>query len=78
MTSYKDVEKIAKFKVEHLIKCECGHSMFFQRDSAICSWCGRRVFKDDKAKFKYEMFCKLHLWRNKNWRKDQIERSKYD
>ena len=33
---------------------------------------------DERAKFKYEMFCKLHLWRNKNYRKDQIERSKYD
>lgn len=33
---------------------------------------------DKKAKYRYEMFCKLHLWRNKNYRRDQIERNKYD
>lgn len=33
---------------------------------------------DEKAKFRYEMFIKLRLWRNKNYRKDQIERNKYD
>ena len=33
---------------------------------------------DEKAKFRYEMFCRLRLWRHKNYRKDQIERNKYD
>lgn len=33
---------------------------------------------DEKAKFRYEMYTKLRLWRKKNYTKDQIERSKYD
>ena len=38
--------------------------------------CGKVL--DEKAKFRYEMFCKLHMWRNKNYKNHQIERSKYD
>lgn len=55
MTSYKDIEKLAKYKTNHKVKCKCGHSMFFKRDYHICTWCGKRVYKDDKTKFKYEL-----------------------
>lgn len=33
---------------------------------------------DERSKFKYEMYNKLHLWRNKNYKISDIERGKYD
>lgn len=45
------------------IKCECGY--FNKKESVLrygtCRLCGKVL--DEKAKYKYEMFCKLHLWR---------------
>lgn len=63
---------------EKMIKCpRCGK---WSKKSYIDTYgtclCGEIL--DDKAKFRYEMFCRLRLWRNKNYRKDQIERRKYD
>lgn len=55
MTSVKEIEKKRHFIADNTIKCECGHSMFFKRDYHICTWCGKRVYKDDKTKFKYEL-----------------------
>ena len=55
MLSYKDLKKKERFITDNSIKCECGHSMFFKRDYHICTWCGRKVYKDDKTKFKYEL-----------------------
>lgn len=59
MLSNKEIYLKQKFIANNTIKCECGHSMFFKRDNMICSWCGRRVFKDDRAKFKYELNRKI-------------------
>lgn len=33
---------------------------------------------DEKAKYKYEMFVRLRLWRNKSYKTTDIERGKYD
>ena len=38
--------------------------------------CGQVL--DPKAKYKYEMFCRLKLWRGKNYSLQEIERGKYD
>lgn len=59
MLSIKDLEKKRSFITSHSVKCNCGHSMFFKRDSMICSNCGSRVFKNEKAKFRYEMTKRL-------------------
>lgn len=59
MLSYKELEKKRRFIADNSIKCECGHSMFFVKDYHICSWCGRKVYKDDKTKFKYELIKKI-------------------
>lgn len=55
MIPYGDIEKKRRFVTDHSIKCKCGHSLFFKRDYMICTWCGNIVFKNDKAKFKYEL-----------------------
>lgn len=47
------------------IKCECGyhnHKESVQR-YGTCKGCGKVL--DEKAKFHYELFCKLNLWRYK-------------
>ena len=41
-----------KYKVE----CECGKKTIFppliKKDYKICSWCGRKVYRDKKVEFK--------------------------
>jgi len=49
------------------IKCECGyqnHKESVER-YGTCKFCGKIL--DQKAKYKYEMFVRLHMWRNKTW-----------
>lgn len=39
-------------------KCEkCGHSIDFRSGLKyiICSWCGARIYKNDRTKFKVEL-----------------------
>lgn len=55
MLSYKEIEKRRRFISDNSVKCKCGHSMFFERDYHYCTWCGRKVYKDDRTKFKYEL-----------------------
>ena len=55
MLTINDLDKKRDFITNNTVKCECGHSMFFKRDYHYCTWCGRKVYKDDKTKFKYEL-----------------------
>ena len=50
-------------KLEEQVLCECGyHNLKANIDRyGTCKLCGKVL--DEKAKFKYEMFCKLNLWR---------------
>ncbi len=47
------------------IKCECGYQNkeFNVRTYGTCTRCGKVL--DSKAKFNYEMFTRLRLWRGK-------------
>lgn len=63
---------------EQMIQCpRCGKWSkigYIQRyGSCLCE-----EVLDERAKFKYEMFVRLHMWRNKNYKITDIERSKYD
>ena len=53
----KETEESLKFIKEHRRKCACGHAIDFKGyfDYKICTWCGRKVYKDEKAQFKFEM-----------------------
>lgn len=46
----KYVENMSRFK--H--KCKCGHIIYLndKHPKAICSWCGRMNYKDEREKFK--------------------------
>lgn len=52
MPSNTDIERKRNFITYNTIKCKCGHSLFFQRNRMICTWCGRFVFKNKKEDFK--------------------------
>lgn len=56
-------------------KCQKWSKRSYIKTYGTCL-CGETL--DQKAKFRYEMFMKLHLWRYKNYTRDQIERNKYD
>lgn len=47
------------------IDCECGYSNHADmiKIYGTCKLCGKTL--DKKAKYEYEMFTRLHLWRNK-------------
>lgn len=36
------------------VVCDCGSVLYFGKrtETLICRWCGNKVFRDDKAKFK--------------------------
>ena len=55
MMTYKNLEKKRNFITNNTIKCKCGHSLFFQRDMMICTWCGRFVFKNKQEEFKHTL-----------------------
>lgn len=47
----KYANEMAKLRV----KCKCSHTTIFPAfgpDVKICSFCGHKVYKDDKARFK--------------------------
>lgn len=37
--------------------CNCGHSVDYVKrpDYILCTWCGRRIYKNDKLEFMYEI-----------------------
>ena len=38
------------------VKCKCGHTLYIvNKDKVICNYCGRYVFKDKEAEFKYRI-----------------------
>ena len=38
------------------IKCKnCGHSMIFESDRKLCTYCGHWVYKNDKVEFEYNL-----------------------
>lgn len=59
----KNIDKIfrdTKYKQKTLRtrKCEkCGHSVDFRSGFRyiLCSWCGARIYKNDRTKFKVEL-----------------------
>lgn len=52
----------------NLVTCSCGYNnrLFNVQTYGTCTRCGKIL--DEKVKFKYEMFCKLNLWRKKKGR----------
>lgn len=59
MRTYNIDEKFNRELTKYKIKCKCGHSVLVVKDKNICSWCGRFIFKDKKAEFKYRVGRKL-------------------
>ena len=59
----KDIHKIfndKKYKTKTLLKrkCEkCGHSIDYisLKDFTLCTWCGAKIYKNEKIKFRYEL-----------------------
>lgn len=52
-------------KILDLVVCDCGYHNQPQnvKKYGTCKGCGKVL--DPRAKFDYEMVCKLRLWRNK-------------
>lgn len=52
-------------KIIPLVKCECGYNNqpWAIERYGTCKLCGKVL--DEKAKFHYEMYDKLRLWRKK-------------
>lgn len=57
-----EIAKTSDKYINYRIKCSCGHTVYIPNciDKLLCSWCGRYVFKDSKAEFKYRLKEKLN------------------
>ena len=55
--------------IVEFVDCECGYHNQPKnvKRYGTCTGCGRVL--DKKAKFEYEMYCKLNLWRYKKNRR---------
>ena len=60
--NYKQIQKYCNEVQKFKVSCECGHRVFipFNRDFKICTWCGRKVYKNDIIEFKHVLKDKLH------------------
>ena len=65
--SFKEMQKYCNEVQKFKVSCECGHRVFipYNKDTKICNWCGRIVYKNDLIKFK-------RVLRNKLERCDKI------
>jgi predicted Zn-ribbon and HTH transcriptional regulator len=61
-------------KIIPLVVCECGYNNQPEniQKYGTCRRCGKVL--DKKAKFDYEMICKLRLWRGKRHGENYIKR----
>jgi len=65
----KKGERFMRRKMRDLgnIKCECGYQNHIDKIQKFgtCKGCGKVL--DEKAKYRYEMYTRLRLWRGKAW-----------
>lgn len=54
MLTNKEIIKKSIIAANNRIKCECGHSISFlgRNKYTICSWCGRKIYKNSLEEFK--------------------------
>ena len=58
-------------KVRHV--CTCGHTVYVpvKYEFVYCDWCYRRVWRDEKTKFKFKLMEKLGQTNN-----EQVQKQK--
>lgn len=60
MANQRELVNSALLDAGLYVFCKCGRRQYMPKaERTICSWCGRRIYKDAKTKFKYEMREKL-------------------
>ena len=61
ISSFQEQQKLDSFIKNNLnIKCSCGHSIdLFNKTKAICSHCGKWVFKNKDEEFRYRLNQKI-------------------
>lgn len=56
MSKYEEDTKLFNERTHSKTTCECGHRVLIsnKKDRQICSWCGKYVFKNKQAEFRYK------------------------
>lgn len=71
MERIKDEIKLSDERNKYKKKCNCGHSVLvlptFKREYVICSYCHKKVFKDDKKQKEQNEKVKRENFRMKMW-----------
>lgn len=71
MRNFKDELKLQSLFSNNKRKCSCGHSVdtisTHKKDYVICTWCGKKLFKDAKKQEDYEEKLKRENFRMKMW-----------
>ena len=57
LLTVKEYKRMADEYDKVKYKCKCGHRVVIKHNQtkAMCSWCGRYVFKDNQEEFKYRI-----------------------
>lgn len=60
LTFSQVVRRHDKFQ-DYMVKCKCSHTILFTgyKDRLLCRYCGRYVYRNKNAEFKYKMKEKL-------------------
>ncbi len=55
--SLRDIIKLQEAYSRNAKKCECGHTMAISANTqyVICTWCGRKIFRNKQEEFKYKL-----------------------
>lgn len=72
MANFKDEAKLQSELSNHKRKCSCGHSATmpptYKKDYAICTWCGKKIFKDIEKQKEHDKKVKQEEFRIRMWK----------
>lgn len=50
--NFKQLDKQMDEEQKFTFTCDCGHRVLILNKFVICNWCGRKVYRDKRDKFK--------------------------
>lgn len=63
--------KLEDERIKYRKKCSCGHTMVvlptLKKDYVVCSWCKKKVFKDDEKQKEHDRKVERENFRMKMW-----------
>ena len=61
--TFKQLGKQMDEEQNNTFTCKCGHRLLILNKFVICNWCGRKVYRSEKDKFKDVLGRRLKIGR---------------